>query len=185
MDERRAGIEDRRVACRARFARLVARPETEIDLAIGCLLIASNGRPPVDEEAAVARLDEIAERVRIRLDAGDAPLTVVERLHDVLYRELGFRGPTAAEYSDPANSLFDVVLDRRIGLPISLAVVEIEVAARLGLTLHGIGLPGHFIVGGPDGLLFDPVGGGRALTRDDCQGASEMPSCCRARPSSA
>lgn len=169
MDERRAGIEDHRVACRARFARLVARPEPEIDLAVGCLLIAANGRPTVDEDAGLAALDEIAERVRIRLDVGDSAVIEAERLHDVLYRELSFRGPTAAEYSDPANSLFDVVLDRRIGLPISLAIVEIEVAARIGLTLQGIGLPGHFIVGGPDGLLFDPTGGGRPLTRDDCQ----------------
>ena len=58
---------------------------------------------------------------------------------------------------------------RRVGLPISLAIVELEVAARLGLTLAGIGLPGHFIVGGPDGLLIDPADGGRSLTRDDCQ----------------
>ena len=98
-----------------------------------------------------------------------APFVVVTRVHDVLYRELGFRGPTAAEYGDPANSQLDDVLDRRIGLPISLAIVEIEVAARLGIALSGIGLPGHFIVGGPDGLLIDPADGGRSLTPDDCQ----------------
>src|SRR5258705_1614114 len=169
MDDRRSGLDDRRTAFRARFARLVARPEPEIDLAIGAILIAGLGRPPIDEDAAVRELDTIAERVRIRLDAGDPTLAVVGRLHDVLYRELGFRGPNAAEYGDPSNSLFDEVLGRRIGLPISLAIVELEVAARLGLGLFGIGLPGHFIVGGPDGLLLDPADGGRALTADDCQ----------------
>ena len=91
------------------------------------------------------------------------------RIHDVLYRELGFRGPTAAEYGDPSNSHLDEVIATTVGLPISLAIVELEVAARLGLTLAGIGLPGHFIVGGPDGLLIDPADGGRSLTRDDCQ----------------
>lgn len=169
MDDQRARLDDRRTACRARFARLVARPEPEIDLALGALLIAEQGRVPVDEEAILAELDAIAQRVRIRLDAGDSRATVLARLHDVLYRELGFRGPTAAEYGDPANSHLDEVVGRRVGLPISLAIVEMEVGARLGLTLTGIGLPGHFIVGGPDGLLIDPADGGRSLTRDDCQ----------------
>jgi regulator of sirC expression with transglutaminase-like and TPR domain len=169
MDDHRAGIDDRRTAGRARFARLVARPEPEIDLAVGALLIAALGRPAVAEAEILGELDAIAERVRIRLDAGDPPHVVVGRVHDVLYRELGFRGPTAAEYGDPANSHLDEVVTRRVGLPISLAIVELEVAARLGLALVGIGLPGHFIVGGPDGLLIDPADRGRALTPDDCQ----------------
>src|SRR5204863_1804452 len=169
MDNQRARLDERRTACRARFARLVARPEPEIDLALGALLIAEQGRGPIDEEAILAGLDAIAERVRIRLDTGDSTTTMIARLHDVLYRELGFRGPTAAEYGDPANSHLDEVIARRVGLPISLAIVEREVAARLGLTLAGIGLPGHFIIGGPDGLLSDPADGGRALTPDDCQ----------------
>ena len=169
MDEHGAELGDPRTAGRARFARLVARPESEIDLAYGALLIAELGRPPIDEAAVLGRLDALAERVRIRLDAGDPTFAVVTRLHDVLYRELGFRGPTAAEYGDPANSHLDEVLARRIGLPITLAIVELEVAARLGVALVGIGLPGHFIVGGPDGLLLDPAEGGRSLTPDDGQ----------------
>jgi regulator of sirC expression with transglutaminase-like and TPR domain len=169
VDEHGAELGDPRTAGRARFARLVARPESEIDLALGALLIAGLGRPPIDEAAILGRLDAIAERVRIRLDAGDPTFAVVARIHDVLYRELGFRGPTAAEYGDPANSHLDEVLARRIGLPITLAVVELEVASRLGVALVGIGLPGHFIVGGPDGLLLDPADGGRSLTPDDCQ----------------
>src|SRR6185369_1526492 len=169
MDDQRARLDDRRTAGLARFARLVARPEPEIDLAVGALIIAGHGRPAIDEEAALGQLDAIAERVRIRLDAWDPTQTLVNRLHDVLYRELGFRGPTAAEYGDPSNSHFDEVIGRRVGLPISLAIVELEVAARLGLSLVGIGLPGHFVVGGPDGLLIDPADGGRSLTPDDCQ----------------
>ena len=169
MDDPRARLDDGRTAIRARFARLVARPEHEIELAAGAALIASIGRPAVDEETLRGQLDAIAERVRIRLDAGDPTDAVIGRLHDVLYRELGFRGPSAAEYGDPANSQIDDVIGRRIGLPISLAIVELEVAARIGLSLRGIGLPGHFIVGGPDGLLSDPADGGRSLTPDDCQ----------------
>jgi regulator of sirC expression with transglutaminase-like and TPR domain len=169
MTERRDRIDDDRVATRARFARLVARAEPDIDLAVAGLVIAAHGRHVPDESAVLDHLDGLAERVRIRLDAGDPTDLVVDRLHDVLYREVGYRGPTAAEYADPANSLLDAVVARRIGLPISLAIVELETAWRIGLPLVGIGLPGHFVVGGPGGLLADPAGGGRRLTPDDCQ----------------
>jgi regulator of sirC expression with transglutaminase-like and TPR domain len=161
--------EDSRAANRARFARLIAQPDAAIDLALGALLIAADGRPEVDPPPTLAILDALAERVRIRLDVGDAQTHVLDRLHDVLYRETGFRAPTAAEFHDPRNSLLDLVAWRRIGLPISLAIVELEVAWRIGLPLTGIGLPGHFIVGAPGGLLIDPAGDGRRLTPDDCQ----------------
>jgi regulator of sirC expression with transglutaminase-like and TPR domain len=92
----------------------------------------------------------------------------VAALHAVLYEQHGFRAPGAARW-DAGHSLLDVVLSRRTGLPISLAIVEIEVARRVGLSLHGVGLPGHFIVGGPGGVLIDPADAGQTLTRDDCQ----------------
>jgi regulator of sirC expression with transglutaminase-like and TPR domain len=158
-----------RAANRARFARLIAQPEPDIDLARGALAIAADGRSAVDADSALAMLDDLAERVRLRLDVGDAETHVIDRIQDVLFREFGFRGPTAAEYHDPRASLLDVVLARRIGLPISLAIVELEVAWRIGLGLVGIGLPGHFIVGAPGGVLLDPAGDGRRLTPDDCQ----------------
>jgi regulator of sirC expression with transglutaminase-like and TPR domain len=158
-----------RAANRARFARLVARPESDIDLALGALTIAADGRGRIDPAPTIAYLDELAERVRLRLDRGDPLEAAVDRLHDVLYREAAFRPPTSAEFHDPRNSLLDRVVARRVGLPISLGIVELEVAWRLGLALHGVGLPGHFVVGGPDGLLVDPAGAGRRLTPDDCQ----------------
>ncbi|HEX5015174.1 MAG TPA: tetratricopeptide repeat protein [Candidatus Limnocylindrales bacterium] len=158
-----------RASTLARFARIVATPEADLDLALGALTIATDGRPDVDPEPTIAILESLAERVRVRLDAGDPPDVVIDRLHDVLYRETGFRGPTAAEFHDPRNSLLDLVAWRRIGLPISLAIVELEVAWRLGVAMRGIGLPGHFIVGSRDGALFDPAGGGVRLRPDDCQ----------------
>jgi regulator of sirC expression with transglutaminase-like and TPR domain len=169
MSESDEAVRDMRASNLARFARLVARPESEIDLGLGALIAAGHGRSPLDEAAFLARIDGHAELVRLRLDAGDPPDIVAARIHDVLYRELGFRAPSAAEFGDPANSLLDRVIERRIGLPISLAIVELEVARRIGLPLVGIGLPGHFIVGGPEGALFDPADGGRSLTPDDCQ----------------
>ncbi len=159
---------DARPANRSRFARLVARPESQLDLARAALLVAAEGREGIDPEPALARLDDLAERVRVHLDLGDGTGRILDTLHDVLYRELGYRAPGRMR-PDPALSRLDLVLERRVGLPISLAIIELEVGWRLGLALHGIGLPGHFIVGGPEGALIDPAGGGRSLTRDDCQ----------------
>jgi regulator of sirC expression with transglutaminase-like and TPR domain len=163
-----SGLDAARAANHSRFARLIARPDPQIDLAFGALLIASEGREELDPEPSLQRLDELAERVRIHLDLGDGTGRILDTIHDVLYRELGFRTPPNVP-ADPDLSRFDLVLERRVGLPISLAIVELEVAWRLGLALHGVGLPGHFIVGGPDNLLLDPAAGGRPLTRDDCQ----------------
>jgi len=163
-----SGPDAARAANRSRFARLVARPEPEIELARGALLIAAEGREPLDPDPWIVELDDLADRVRVHLDLGDDLDRTLSTLHDVLYRELRFRGPRRAA-PDPDLSRLDRVLERREGLPISLSVVELEIAWRLGLPLHGVGLPGHFIIGGPDGLLLDPAGGGRRLTRDDCQ----------------
>jgi regulator of sirC expression with transglutaminase-like and TPR domain len=164
-----ARAEATRIANRARFARLVARPEPQIDLAAGALCIAADGRPDLDPAPSLERLDRLADLVRLRLDSGDPPSARLDRVHDVLYREAAFRAPTAAHWHDAANSQLDIVLAARVGLPISLAIVELEVAWRIGLPLRGIGMPGHFIVGGPEGALIDPAGGGRRLTPDDCQ----------------
>ena len=162
-------IELARAANRARFARLVARPEPEIDLAVGALCIAADTRPDFDFEPSLAAIDDLADHVRLRLDRGDEPEMVLARLHGVLYREFGFTGPRAAQWHDVRNSQLDQVLERRIGLPITLSVVELEVGWRLGLRLQGIGLPGHFIIRSPSGTLIDPADGGRWLTPDDCQ----------------
>jgi len=158
-----------RAANRSRFARLIARPEPEIDLAAGALCIAADGRPDLDPDATLEIIEGLAERVRLRVDLGDRADYTLDRVHDVLYREAGLRAPTAAEYRDARNSLLDEVVVRRIGLPISLAIVELEVAWRIGLAMYGIGLPGHFIVGAPGGVIVDTAAGGARLTRDDCQ----------------
>jgi regulator of sirC expression with transglutaminase-like and TPR domain len=164
-----ARVAQARDANRARFARLIARPEADIDLSEGALLIAADGRPDFDPAPSFASLDALAELVRLRVDLGDPPEAVISRLHDVLYVEAGFRGAAPSKTADPDLSRIDRVIDRRRGLPISLAIVELEVGARLGVPLNGIGLPGHFLVGGPDGRLMDPADGGRVLSRDDCQ----------------
>lgn len=158
-----------RAANRARFARLVARPDAEIDLAVSALCVAADGRPDLEFEPTLRALDLLADRVRARLDRGDSPELMLARLHGVLYIEAGLRGPAAAEYQDLRNSQLDMVVTRRIGLPITLAVIELDLGWRLGLHLHGVGMPGHFVIRTPSGTLIDPANGGRSLTPDDCQ----------------
>jgi regulator of sirC expression with transglutaminase-like and TPR domain len=153
---------------RARFERLIARPEPDVDLAVGALIIAGLDRG-LDHGPWLGTLDDLAARVRLRSDAGDDAERMLDLLHDTLYRELGFRGLGSIEVTRPRHSWLDRVLTDRVGLPILLAIVELEVAWRLGLALWGIGFPGHFLIGGPDGLVVDPADGGRRLTRDDCQ----------------
>src|SRR2546422_981048 len=84
---------------------------------------AVEGRPYLDFDPTVAALDVLADRVRLRLDRGDPTDVELARLHDVLYREWGFRAPNSAEYHDIGNSQLDRVVDRRVGLPITLAIV--------------------------------------------------------------
>src|SRR2546428_5630973 len=93
---RMSTTEAARAANRARFARLVARPDADIDLALGALCIAADGRPDLDFEPTLRLLDALTDRVRARLDRGDGPEVMLARLHGVLYVEVGFRGPRSA-----------------------------------------------------------------------------------------
>lgn len=144
----------------ARFRRLVQGSDAEVRLDEGALLIAAHAHPGLDVDAGLARLDELAAGCREPSFDG-----VTGRL----FGELGFRG-NEDDYGDPRNSYLDDVLDRRVGLPITLSVVVIEVGRRLGVPFAGIGLPGHFVVRheGVPRVLLDPFEGGRLLTPKDC-----------------
>lgn len=125
------------------FARLAASEPVPLDRA--ALAIAVHCRTdPVDEAAALAELDRLGAAVR-----EPTPDAVV----DLLFDQEGF-GPNRGGFADPANSYLDLVVSRRLGIPITLAVVTIEVARRAGIVLHGVGMPGHFLVGTPDPEVF-------------------------------
>jgi regulator of sirC expression with transglutaminase-like and TPR domain len=144
-----------------RFAALVARPEEEIPLDEAALLIAAQARPDLDVAAELALLDELA---------GGCKEPTLDGLTRHLFSELGFRGNTE-EYADPDNSYLDQVLRRRVGIPISLSVLTMEVGRRLGVPLDGVGMPGHFLVRhrAEPGTFLDPFGGGRRLDAAGCQ----------------
>jgi regulator of sirC expression with transglutaminase-like and TPR domain len=131
-----------------RFAELVRGPEARCQLDEGALLIAAHARRDLDIDEQLARLDALA--------AGcTAPTLGAVTAH--LFDDVGFTGDTA-DYSNPRNSLLDSVLDRREGIPITLSVVLMEVARRVGVGLVGVGLPGHFVVRSADDpdLFVDP-----------------------------
>lgn len=150
---------------RERFAQLVSGSEEALDLAEAALLIAQEEHPQLEVSTYLHKLEELAAAVRTRLPESPSPSDIVLNLNIHLFREEGFRGNTSAYY-DPANSFLNEVLDRKTGIPITLSVVYIEVARRLGLSLVGVGFPGHFLVKytGPEGdVVLDPFLGGITL----------------------
>jgi regulator of sirC expression with transglutaminase-like and TPR domain len=156
---------------RERLAELIARPDPEIDLAAGALLIAAEEYPQLRDAPYLRRLDLLAERVRDRLASETAPVLVLTELCRVLFQEEGFRG-NAEAYYDPRNSFLNDVLDRRLGIPITLGIVALEVGWRVGLPLSGVNFPCHFLIryeGEVARLLVDPFDGGRVRWEDEGQ----------------
>jgi regulator of sirC expression with transglutaminase-like and TPR domain len=153
---------------RARFAALLERDPVPLDEA--ALAIAEEEYPQMDREEYLVRLDALAERVRAQAPPGRAA-TLLHTLRKVLFEEEGYRG-NEVDYGDPRNSFLNEVLDRRLGLPITLCVLYMEVARRAGLELVGVGFPGHFLAkyvspGGAE-VFVDAYHGGEMLSADEC-----------------
>ena len=147
----------------ARFAEVVNA--TQINLDEACLAMSSTIQRPLDEIEWLAALD---------LLAGDCPTPTPEGVARYLFGDLGFRGNTDA-YFDWRNSCLDRVIDTRVGIPISLSVLMIEVARRVGVQLDGVGMPAHFLVrtAGDPARFFDPFAGGTELDADDARALFE------------
>jgi regulator of sirC expression with transglutaminase-like and TPR domain len=129
------------------------------------LLIALEEYPDLDIENYMQRLDALAARTRARLTARTSAQDALQALNRTLFDEEGFAG-NISDYYDPRNSLLNEVLDRKLGIPITLSVVYLEVGRRLGLPLKGVSFPGHFLVklSQPVGdLVLDPFYGGKLL----------------------
>lgn len=154
---------------RRRFEALVARAAPP--LAETALAIAEEEYPDLDTPAYLRRIAALAGEVEAGLAAPRTAAGVLRRLRAVLFEEHGFRGNDDAYY-DPRNSFLNEVLDRRLGIPITLSVLYMEVAGRVGLTLQGVGFPGHFLVkhvsGGRE-IFIDPFHRGEILSADDCR----------------
>jgi regulator of sirC expression with transglutaminase-like and TPR domain len=166
----------------ANFTRVALSPDP--DLAVAALMIARLEYPRLDAQPYIAALDTMGREATARLEVArpgaDTPVNAdpelyarVTALNNYLFREQRFVGNTD-RYEDPRNSFLNEVLDRRTGIPITLALVYMEVARRAGLTVEGINFPGHFLVRCPmrrgrfDDLIIDAFHGGALLSEDGC-----------------
>jgi regulator of sirC expression with transglutaminase-like and TPR domain len=153
----------------------------EAGLAAAALVIARIEYPRLDPGPYLERLDEMGENARRALarqnvdPVRDPSLSTIRALNEYLFDELRFVG-NRDKYDDPRNSCLNEVLDRRTGIPITIALVYLEVARRVGLPMDGVNFPGHFLVKCRDhterekaGLIIDPFHGGALLSEQKCR----------------
>jgi regulator of sirC expression with transglutaminase-like and TPR domain len=161
------------------FAALVTGEDAAIDLALAALLIASTAYPDLDIAHYMAELESLAQRVRRLLDLPEAStlppetdqVSVIMAINTVLFEQEHFYGNTQ-DYYNPDNSFLNRVLERHTGIPIALSLVYMEVGKRVGISLEGIGLPFHFVVGCrlPHGRIYiDPYEAGRIYNEQECR----------------
>jgi regulator of sirC expression with transglutaminase-like and TPR domain len=154
------------------FRQAVDREETGIDLGKAALTIAASDYPNLDIVAYLSRIDALATTAAGRLGADADVYRSIATLNFVLFQEHGFCG-NREDYFDPKNSFLNEVLDRKTGIPISLSVLYIEVAKRMGLSLRGVGFPGHFLVkyvgGGVEEIVIDPFNQGEILSQQNLE----------------
>jgi len=154
---------------RRRFADFAAGDIGVGDLARGALLIALEEYPGLDVDHYLYRLVGLAERARRRGSEHDPPVFRLGHLHAEMFDVDEYRGD-AADYYEPRNAYLNEVIDRKVGLPILLSIVFLDVATRLGLNAAGVGLPGHYVVKVQfemNELYVDPFHGGATLTMSE------------------
>jgi regulator of sirC expression with transglutaminase-like and TPR domain len=140
-----------------RFEELSALPDEAIDVAFGAALIAGDVHPGLNAHEVVAKLDEMAAPLVAEGLSRATAEHQAARLSAHVYGTLGFHG-NEKDYYDPRNSLLSDVVERRMGIPITLAIVYCEIARRAGIPAHGVGFPGHFLVRiERSGLTGEPV----------------------------
>jgi regulator of sirC expression with transglutaminase-like and TPR domain len=152
------------------FEQLAALPDADIDVARGAALIARDTYPTLDVDGLLARFDELAAPLVAADLGGRPPEEQARAVARHLCEDLGFRG-NEDDYHDPRNSLLPDVLERRLGIPITLSLVYCELARRAGVRARGVSFPGHFLVrvdaadgeDAPVPVIVDPFFGGRLL----------------------
>lgn len=175
-------FEAARQRVRQEFTTLILGDDAGIDLAHAALLIAAEEYPNLDFNQHLTRLEELAEQVRARMVSLEMqptyPPTTVNECFDVLHAMNGilfeqerFRG-NRIDYYNPQNSFLNRVLERRLGIPLTLSLVYMEVGKRLGLRIAGVGMPFHFIVRCElqgAAIYIDPYEKGKFLSEQDCR----------------
>src|SRR5437899_10984 len=152
---------------RNEFSKLAAREP--IPLARGALLIAQEEYPILDIDQYLAKITGLAHEAEPLVKAGANTVEKIQLLSEFLFNQKGFDG-NRDNFGDPRNSFLNDVLDRRLGIPITLSVVYLEVGRQLGLNLFGVSFPAHFLVKAVDErgeLIIDPFNGGAILDLDE------------------
>ncbi|HSU62251.1 MAG TPA: tetratricopeptide repeat protein [Burkholderiales bacterium] len=151
------------------FERVLAEKEERIDLARACLMIAQDAYPDLSVDRYLGDIERMAMRVRARLRDGGGAEDRVVALNEFLFGELGYFGNTK-DYYDPRNSYLNEVIERRTGIPITLAILYMEVGRRIGLPLAGVSFPGHFLVQlklRRGMVVLDPFSGGAPVSEEE------------------
>ena len=156
---------------RQQFSEMLSRTEEDVALAEAALYIAGEEYPDLDVPGHLNRLDKLGKEAEQYIGTQDIPRSVLQRLSEFLFIRHGFQG-NREDYYDRENSYLNRVLERKLGIPITIGIVYMEVALRLGLVLEGIALPGHFVLryGPPEWELYvDPFNEGRLLDKAGCE----------------
>lgn len=151
------------------FREAIDCAEDQIDLGRAALAIATQEYPDLKIDDCLSQLDQLGQAVELRMGDEKNPYRIIAALNTVLFKEQGFQG-NHSEYYDPKNSFLNDVIIRKKGIPISLSVIYMEVARRVGLTLEGVGFPGHFLVKYHEGdieILIDVFNDGEVRARED------------------
>ncbi len=141
----------------------------DLDLGLGALLIACTDSPDVDIDGVLLNLDRMASAASGRSTSDGNELQQLNAVTDLLFSVIGLAG-NRDDYYDPRNSYVNHVLERRLGIPITLSLVCIEVGRRAGIPIVGIGMPGHFLIRHRDepNFFVDCFNGGLLLSQDEC-----------------
>ena len=156
---------------RERLYQELQRPIDQVSLARAALYIAQEDYPYLVVDDYLARLDRMAETLRQKLPADPYPLKIIGAINDYLYADLNFRG-NSIDYYDPRNSFLNQVLERQVGIPITLSLVYLELANRVGFPMVGISMPGHFLIRptvAEMDIFVDPFHRGEIMFEQDCQ----------------
>jgi regulator of sirC expression with transglutaminase-like and TPR domain len=156
---------------RQSFSEIAVLDEDALSLDHAALVMALEEYPDLDIQEYLRKMDTFAARADVLIGVDRAPINIIKGINEVLFVQEGLRG-NSEDYYDPRNSYLNEVLDRRLGNPIALSVIYMEVAKRIDFPIKGIGFPGHFLVkhaANDRDIIIDAFDLGRILTLNDCQ----------------
>jgi regulator of sirC expression with transglutaminase-like and TPR domain len=153
------------------FYQEIQQPEQNINVAKAALYFAQTEYPYIQPQEYLNVLDLMANQIKPILPSSLYPLKVIKTINQYLFQELGFIGDNF-DYYNPKNSFLNEVMERRTGIPLTLSLIYLEIAKRIGFKMVGIGMPGHFLIR-PDfedaGIFVDAFSQGEILFEQDCQ----------------